>query len=153
MKVLPVGRLDYDLFPLTEEFIEINEDGSETPMLVEKIGVIDVSEDDLDSIGVTKRFTESLDGVEDMSAEEIAEQVNERKCSEDLGEVEGLKARLVTLDHYTNLWVEGTLNEETWSAVVREREGLRQRIGEIRTRYALVENDVRLNDRRNGVSV
>lgn len=135
MKILPISRYDYDIFPLTEEFIEINEDGSETSSQVEKIGVINVAEEDLDEIRLTKKFTEKLDGIEDMTLNEIAEHAGVREADAAGAEVPVLKEQLASLDHYTNLRVEGALSEEKWWSVVRQRETLRARIAEIRTRY------------------
>src|SRR5215471_16373501 len=108
--VLPKGKYDFDTYPLTEELIEINDRGQDIHRDVYIDGVIEIPDDDLPKIRISKRFDDELETLIDMSPEEVAEEEQRRARTEVPVELEALHAMLASLDYLTNKRLEGALD-------------------------------------------
>jgi len=133
MRLLPTGKYDYDLFPITEQMIEIDADGNDEVAIVEKLGVIDVADEDLDRIRFSRKFSDDLDMVVDMTDEEIGQEERNRAKLAGAVEIDALTGKLESLGYLTDLFVEGKLADEEWRDIVAQRDMLRRRIDELRT--------------------
>jgi hypothetical protein len=130
--VLPRGKYDFDTYPLTEELIEINDRGHDVRKEVYIDGVIEVADEDLALVRITKCFDDDLETLIDMSPAEIAAEDQRRAQSDTFGQLEKLHTALAALDYLTNKRVEGELDDAAWQCVVDERNDLRCRIRSLR---------------------
>jgi len=95
---LPTGKYDYTLFPLTEEIITIDEEGNDNVKVVLADGIIEVDDQDLQQIRVTKKFADDLSTIVNMSEIEVGEEKRERDRLAALVQPDPITARLDRLE-------------------------------------------------------
>ena len=130
--VLPRGAYDYDVFPLVENIIEIDDDGNDVTREVFIDGVIEIDDAELGQIRITKRFADDLDSVIDMTEAEIAEEQFKREKTDTHSQLANLASELVAMDYLTSKRVEGKISDTRWSEIVERRDELRRRIKQLK---------------------
>ena len=130
--VLPRGAYDYDVFPLVENIIEIDDDGNDVTREVFIDGVIEIDDAELGQIRITKRFADDLDSVIDMSEAEIAEEQFKRGKTDIHSQLANLASELTAMDYLTSKRVEGKISDTRWGEIVDRRDELRHRIKQLK---------------------
>ena len=130
--VLPRGAYDYDVFPLVENIIEIDDDGNDVTREVFIDGVIEIDDAELGQIRITKRFADDLDSVIDMTEAEIAEEQFKREKTDAHSQLARFLGELLALDYLTNKRVEGKISDTRWGEIVERRDELRRRIKQLK---------------------
>jgi len=135
--VLPRGKYDFDLYPLTEDLVEIDDDGNDILKEVWIDGVIEVHDDDLPLIRKSKKFADDRYSIIDMTDAEVCEERQARDAIDARAnlrdEIDGLVGQLASMDYLTNKYIEGKIDGERWTQIVQERDAIRRRISELKT--------------------
>ena len=124
MKIIPINKFDYQIFPIKEgdAYIEISE------------------EDFLGLESHTKCFTDDLTAVIDYvkTGAELLKEEQEQKNEELRFQIYDLKAQLAATDYKTLKYAEGELTEEQYAETKEYRKGLRVRINELESQIVEV---------------
>ena len=119
MKILPLNKFDYQIFPIKEgdAYIEISE------------------EEFLGLERHKKCFTDDLTAVIDYvkTEEELLKEERERKNEELRFQIYDLKAQLAASDYKTLKYAEGELSEEEYAETKELRKGLREQINQLQS--------------------
>lgn len=117
MKIIPINKFDYQIFPIREgdAYIEISD------------------EDFLGLEAHTKCFTDDLTAVVDYvkTGAELVKEEQERKNEEFRFQIYDLKSRLAATDYKTLKYIEGELTEEEYAETKELRKALRAEINEL----------------------
>ena len=124
MKIIPLNKFDYQIFPIRE--------GD---------AYIEVSEEDFRGLeDHTKCFTDDLKAVIDYvkTGEELIREETERKNEELRFQIYELKAQLSATDYKTLKYAEGELSEEEYAETKELRKGLREQINKLESQIVEV---------------
>ena len=124
MKIIPLNKFDYQIFPINE--------GD---------AYIEISEEDFRGLeDHVKCFTDDLMAVIDYvkTGAELLREETERKNEELRFQIYDLKAQLAATDYKTLKYAEGELSEEEYAETKELRKGLREQINQLESQIVEV---------------
>lgn len=126
MKIRVRGKYDYDIWPVTDFIITIDQGGNDVPSWVDAPGTLDVPFASLGLIRQTMKFEGGR--LVPMNEEDLLEVGFDKDKLLAYDRVKTLNDELASLDHFTHKFVEGNLSDEQWQQIVRRRQDLREMI-------------------------
>jgi len=130
IKLLPIGKYDYALFPIMDRVVEIDDYGNEFTQYIYKKEVIEVADEILAVIRKTKKFENGQ--VVDMTQDEIGYQQLLRDKQGASEEIEKLEQLLNDTDYKAFKYIDGEVKENEWQAIKAQRKNSRARIRELK---------------------